>query len=103
MPRFKVAHLHEQGQDMIIVPLESSFGRRISQDQHAIIADLASPRRVGWTSRHRRSGVGQRRRTDGFHRTSAMASVLSKHQSSVRRNEYQRGTILVGNRPLTGI
>lgn len=40
MPHFKVAHLHEQGQDMIIVPVASSFGHRISQDQHDIIADL---------------------------------------------------------------
>lgn len=40
MPHFKVAHLHEQGQDMIIVPLDSSFGRRITQDQNDIISDL---------------------------------------------------------------
>ena len=40
MPHFKVAHLREQGQDMIIVPLDSSFGRKITQDQHAITADL---------------------------------------------------------------
>jgi hypothetical protein len=40
MPRFKVAHLHERGQDMIIVPLDWSFGHRISQDQQDIITDL---------------------------------------------------------------
>ena len=40
MPHFNVAHLREQGQDMVIVPLDSSFGRKISQDQNAIIADL---------------------------------------------------------------
>jgi hypothetical protein len=40
MPRFKVAHLREQGQDMVIVPLEPSFGNKISQDQQAIIGDL---------------------------------------------------------------
>jgi hypothetical protein len=40
VPRFKVAYVRKQGQDMIIVPLNSSFGRKISQDQHAIIADL---------------------------------------------------------------
>jgi hypothetical protein len=27
MPHFKIAHLREQGQNMIIVPLESSGGR----------------------------------------------------------------------------
>jgi hypothetical protein len=40
MPRFNVAHLHEQGQDMIVVPLDSSFGRKVSQDQNDIITDL---------------------------------------------------------------
>ena len=40
MPRFDVAHLREQGQDMVIIPLESSFGNKTSQDQQAIIGDL---------------------------------------------------------------
>jgi hypothetical protein len=40
MPHFRVAHLHEQGQDMIIVPLDSSFGRKVSQDQDVIISEL---------------------------------------------------------------
>lgn len=26
MPQFKVAHLHEQGQDLIIIPVDSAFG-----------------------------------------------------------------------------
>lgn len=40
MPSFKVAHLREQGQDMIIVPLESAFGNASSEDQHQQIAAL---------------------------------------------------------------
>lgn len=40
MPRFNVAHLHEQGQDMIIVPLDSNFGAKSHGDQRAITADL---------------------------------------------------------------
>jgi hypothetical protein len=40
MPRFNVAHLREQGQDMIIVPLDSSFGRKSSSDQRAITTDI---------------------------------------------------------------
>jgi hypothetical protein len=40
MPRYRVAHINEQGQDMIIVPLESSFGRQITSDQEATIAEL---------------------------------------------------------------
>jgi hypothetical protein len=40
MPRFRVAHLRQQGQDMIIVPLESSFGNKSSANQHAIVTEL---------------------------------------------------------------
>jgi len=40
MPRFEVAHLREQGQDMVIVPLTSAFGSNSSDDQRAIITDL---------------------------------------------------------------
>lgn len=40
MPRIRVAHLREQGQDMIIVPLDASFGGKTNQDQQAIMADL---------------------------------------------------------------
>jgi hypothetical protein len=40
MSHFRIAHLREQGQDMIIVPLESSFGRKSSDDQNAVVAEL---------------------------------------------------------------
>jgi hypothetical protein len=40
MPHFKVAHLREQGQDMIIVPLDSSFGNKASGDQRQMISEL---------------------------------------------------------------
>src|SRR5258708_36141986 len=40
MPRFKVAHLRQQGQDMVIVPLDSSFGRKIEQEKAEIIEEL---------------------------------------------------------------
>src|SRR5271167_2173269 len=40
MPRFKVAHLREQGQDMIIIPLEASFGSRPQDEQNSVIDDL---------------------------------------------------------------
>jgi hypothetical protein len=40
MPHFKVAHLHEQGQDMVIVPLEPTFGMKTEADQRAIISEL---------------------------------------------------------------
>jgi hypothetical protein len=40
MPHFKIAHLREQGQNMIIVPLESSFEHKSDEDQRATIAEL---------------------------------------------------------------
>jgi len=40
MPRFKVAHIKEQGQDMVIVPLDSGFGRNVTSEQRAIAAEL---------------------------------------------------------------
>lgn len=40
MPNFKVAHLREQGQDMVIVPLDSSFGYKSQQEQSEVIGEL---------------------------------------------------------------
>lgn len=40
MPHFQIAHVNEQGIDLIIVPLESSFGHQSSQAQQASIAEL---------------------------------------------------------------
>jgi hypothetical protein len=40
MPHFKIVHLREQGQNMIIVPLESSFEHKSDEDQRATIAEL---------------------------------------------------------------
>jgi hypothetical protein len=40
MPRFKVAHIREQGVDLIIVPLESKFGNLTQAEQNATIQDL---------------------------------------------------------------
>lgn len=40
MPTIKVAHLREQGQDMIIVPLDSNFGSQPQSDQHSAIGEL---------------------------------------------------------------
>jgi hypothetical protein len=40
MPRLKVAHLREQGQDMIIVPLDRAFGSQSPQDQDDPITEI---------------------------------------------------------------
>jgi hypothetical protein len=42
MPRYKAAHIKEQGIDLIIIPLESSFGHIGASTQHAEIAELQS-------------------------------------------------------------
>lgn len=40
MPRLKAAHVREQGQNMIIFPLDSSFGSKSSSDQSDALAEL---------------------------------------------------------------
>lgn len=40
MPHFKVAYVREQAVDLIVVPVESSFGSKTAQDQHNIIEEL---------------------------------------------------------------
>jgi hypothetical protein len=40
MPRYKAAHLREQGTDLIIIPLESNFGSKSTATQNAEIAEL---------------------------------------------------------------
>lgn len=40
MPRFKVAHVREQGIDLIIIPLDDDFGRKTQADQNSAIAEL---------------------------------------------------------------
>lgn len=34
MPRYKIAHIHEQGVDLIIIPLDASFGAMTISEQH---------------------------------------------------------------------
>jgi hypothetical protein len=40
MPRLQIAHLREQGQNMIIVPLDSEFGRKPNREQHGMISAI---------------------------------------------------------------
>lgn len=40
MPRLKVAHLREQGVDLIIVPLDRGFGYKTQQDQQEVIDEI---------------------------------------------------------------
>jgi hypothetical protein len=40
MTQIDVAHIHEQGQDMIIAPLDGSFDHKTSQQQQAVVAQI---------------------------------------------------------------
>ena len=40
MPHYKIAHVKEQGVDLIVVPLESDFGRKTDEEQRQNIAAL---------------------------------------------------------------
>lgn len=40
MPTFKIAHIREQGVDLIVVPMDPAFGKLPKSDQHTIIAEL---------------------------------------------------------------
>lgn len=40
MPQLKIAHIREQGQDMILVPVNESFGRRSTQEQRDTMAQI---------------------------------------------------------------
>jgi hypothetical protein len=40
MHKFKLAHIHHQGVDLIIIPLDSSFGHKTKPEQHKVIASL---------------------------------------------------------------
>lgn len=40
MQKFKIAHIREQGVNLIIIPLDTSFGRKGSSEQQEIIDSL---------------------------------------------------------------
>jgi hypothetical protein len=40
MPQLDLAHIREQGQDMIIFPLDQSFGNKSSHDQEEALFEL---------------------------------------------------------------
>ena len=40
MPSFDVAHIREQGVNLVIIPLNASFGSRGTSDQQEMLAEL---------------------------------------------------------------
>lgn len=76
MTTFKLAHLHEQGQDMIIVPVNPSIGRKPQHEQHALTeklqnaatsAGLRGTVAIIWRDRHQIGFVAPRPWHPFFH------------------------------------
>lgn len=40
MPTLKVAHVRQQGVDLVIAPLDRDFGHKTRQDQQAIVSEI---------------------------------------------------------------
>jgi hypothetical protein len=40
MPKFSIAHIQEQGQNLIIIPLESNFRNRADGEQQSVLAEF---------------------------------------------------------------
>lgn len=40
MPRFDVAHIREQGVDLVIIPLDKSFRYKSEKDKHVVLSEL---------------------------------------------------------------
>lgn len=52
MSSFDVAHVNEQGQNMLLFPLDSGFGRKTVHDQRSILDELeARAHRAGLAGR----------------------------------------------------
>ena len=40
MPTLKVAHVRQQGVDLVIAPLENDFGHKTREDQQEIVSEI---------------------------------------------------------------
>ena len=94
MPRYKVAHLNEQGVDLVIIPLESRFGHLSAADKNAEITALpveASGAGLKGSFYH----VGLWGRTDGLYSSTTVAFSLWQHKSRVCVGELEPRDLLV--------
>jgi hypothetical protein len=67
MPHFKLAHIYQQGQNMLLFPLDSGFGHKTSAQRNATLqelearahaAGLAGRAAVFWTMGNRTYSLG---------------------------------------------
>ena len=86
MSQYDVAHIRVQGQDMIIVPLSSSFGRKSAGEQQRIVGHLqAAAVQAGlkgtvvavWDAGRGRMGFHAPRLWHSFLRTKGLAWVAA--------------------------
>ncbi|OYU91880.1 MAG: hypothetical protein CFE29_03250 [Bradyrhizobiaceae bacterium PARB1] len=92
MPTFKVAHLREQGQDMIIFPLNAAFGRQSQSDQEdelagleyqANMAGLAGHAVAVWDAGGGRMGFLGPRQWHGFLSSLNLRAVMANVNKSI--------------------
>ena len=91
MPTIKLAHIREQGQNMLLFPLDSSFGYKSSSEQNAILeelegrahtADLAGRAAVFWPSGSRTCSLGPKP-WQQFLRSMSIRTVLASVNKSI--------------------
>lgn len=84
MPRFRVAHVREQGIDLIIVPLASDFGQKGSSEQQEVIAEL----QIRAQSAGYRRACMEFQRPVKFHCAKQLASVLPEPYPGCNRGQH---------------
>jgi len=79
MPTFDVAHIREQGVDLIIVP-RSRVRLEVSRSAGQHRVNSADARIGGWPRGTCRTGLGRWQRPHGISRAAQLASLLQEHR-----------------------
>ena len=91
MPTFKLAHIREQGQNMLLFPLSGSFSHKSSREQQSILveledrahaAGLAGRAAVFWESGGRTHSLGPKPWSN-FLRSLSLQAVLRSVNKSI--------------------
>jgi len=91
MPTFKLAHIREQGQNMLLFPLSGTFSQKTSHEQQSILAELedrahaaglAGRAVIFWESGGRTHSLGPKPWAN-FLRSLSMQAVLASVNKSV--------------------
>jgi hypothetical protein len=91
MPTFKLAHVREQGQNMLLFPLGGNVAHKTTQEQHGILAELedrahaaglAGRAAIFWESGGRTRSLGPKAWAN-FLRSMSMNAVLRSVNKSI--------------------